>query len=391
VHVVAPLVMPSRFRPSPRRSYAVLSTYPPTPCGIATFAAALAGGIEEHGGEVEVVRLSDGLATADPRVAVELEPRHAPTALDAIRVLNRADVVIAQHEYGIYSGPDGEDVVDLLREVTVPTIVVAHTVLARPTTRQRMVLEAVVDAASAVVVMTDVARQRLSDAFAVEDSKIFVIPHGAAVHAAGPRLALRRGSPLVLTWGLLGPGKGIEWALDAFALLKDLRPRPRYLVAGATHPKVAAIDGEAYREMLMRRSWARGVASMVSFDAGYRSLEDLNALVAQAAVVLLPYDSQDQVTSGVLVDAVAAGRPVVSTAFPHAQELLGSGAGIVVDQRAPVALAAALRRVLTEPGLASSMAAEAARLAPELGWGSVAGRYAELASRLLVGHEAVPA
>jgi glycosyltransferase involved in cell wall biosynthesis len=124
------------------------------------------------------------------------------------------------------------------------------------------------------------------------------------------------------------------------------------------------------------------VGAAVTFDAGYRGLEALGEMIGASDVVVLPYDSADQVTSGVLVDAVAAGRPVVATAFPHAQELLASGAGLVVPQRDPDALAAALRRVLTEDGLAESMAAEARRLAPSLSWPAVARRYAALAQSL---------
>jgi polysaccharide biosynthesis protein PslF len=181
----------------------------------------------------------------------------------------------------------------------------------------------------------------------------------------------------------LGPGKGIEWAIDAVATLVDVRPRPTYVIAGATHPKVLARSGEAYREMLIGRAWSSGAAACVSFDDTYRDLASLTELIRSAELVVLPYDSQDQVTSGVLVDAVAAGRPVVSTAFPHAVELLGTGAGIVVPQRDPVALAAAIRSVLTDPDLAADMATEARRLAPDLSWNAVASQYDELAARLV--------
>ena len=193
----------------------------------------------------------------------------------------------------------------------------------------------------------------------------------------------------MLTWGLLGPGKGIEWAIDAMGLLGDLSPAPRYLIAGATHPKVVARSGERYRTMLQERAAWSSAAGNVSFDAAYRDLAALNTLIRSADVVVLPYDSRDQVTSGVLVDAVAAGRPVVSTAFPHAVELLASGAGLVVPQRDPRALAGAIRAVLTEPGLADAMAAEARRLAPGLSWTAVASRYALLAQGLLDDHDPV--
>ena len=135
-----------------------------------------------------------------------------------------------------------------------------------------------------------------------------------------------------------------------------------------------------------RTGWSRrerhGIASSVAFDDDYRDVASLTALIQSSTVVVLPYDSKDQVTSGVLVDAIAAGRPVVATAFPHAMELLASGAGIVVDHDDPDAMALALRRVLTRPELAASMAAEASRLAPSLGWPVIAGRYLELADHL---------
>ena len=185
-----------------------------------------------------------------------------------------------------------------------------------------------------------------------------------------------------MTWGLLGPGKGIEWAIDAMATMSDVRPRPSYVVAGATHPKVLARDGETYRRMLIGRCWNSGVAPWVSFDDSYRDLASLTRLISSADLVVLPYDSEDQVTSGVLVDAVAGGRPVVATAFPHAVELLASGAGIVVPQRDAAALAPTSSAASsTDPDLAESMAAEARRLAPELSWPAVAGRYDDLADR----------
>jgi glycosyltransferase involved in cell wall biosynthesis len=146
---------------------------------------------------------------------------------------------------------------------------------------------------------------------------------------------------------------------------------------------VLATAGESYRNGLIQQASRNGVADAVVFDATYRDVASLTELIQSCTVVALPYDSTDQVTSGVLVDAIAAGRPVVATAFPHAVELLASGAGIVVDRDDPEALVRALRRVLVEPGLASSMAAEASRLAPRMGWSVIAGAYLDLAQRLL--------
>ncbi len=381
----SPVFSPSRdaFRPTgTKRSYGFLSTFSPTPCGIATFSAALGGALAaQSGASIGVVRVgaNPGEPFAAPVVG-DLVGGSSASVRAAVELLNQFDVAVVQHEYGIYGGADGDDVLAVLDGLRVPVIVVAHTVVDAPTEHQRFVLNAVAHAADVVVVMTEAARRRLCSRFDVDEAKVVMIPHGAAVPLAGRDHTAR---PTILTWGLLGPGKGVEGVIDSLVELRDLRPRPRYLVAGRTHPKVLAAHGEAYREMLVRRASANGVAPLVEFDPSYRDLPSLAALIRGADVVVLPYDSRDQATSGVLVDAVAAGRPVIATAFPHAIELLSSGAGIVVPHHDPAAIAAALRRVLTEPGLAAAMSAEARRLSGALAWPAVAARYAVLADNAL--------
>ena len=150
-----------------------------------------------------------------------------------------------------------------------------------------------------------------------------------------------------------------------------------------------AADGESYRNARIKQAWRSGVAASVEFDADYRDVPTLTAMIQSCAAVVLPYDSRDQVTSGVLVDAIAAGRPVVATAFPHAVEMLASGAGIIVDHDDPDAMVDALTQLLTDPVRASRMAAEASRLAPNLGWPVVATAYLELADRLLLDRAAL--
>jgi glycosyltransferase involved in cell wall biosynthesis len=364
-------------------TYAVLSTYPPTQCGLATFSAALLAHLAQPGDDVRVVRVLDEPA---PRVAGEvvhdLVNGSAASAAAAADVLNGFDVVIVQHEYGIYGGPDGQDVIALLDALCVPSIVVLHTVLSRPTPRQRMILERVIAAASAVVTMTQTARSRLLDIYGALPEDVWVIPHGAADNRIAPSPAPAATLPRVLTWGLLGPGKGIEHAVDAMALLADHGLRVDYQVAGQTHPRVLDRDGEAYRQWLQARARSRGVADRVHFDSRFLPVPALSRLIGSADVVLLPYDSLEQVTSGVLIEAVTAGRPVVSTCFPHAVELLSGGAGLLVQRQDPAGIAGALRRVLTEPGLAARMSSHSAALAPRLLWPAVARSYRELASAL---------
>jgi len=189
----------------------------------------------------------------------------------------------------------------------------------------------------------------------------------------------------LLTWGLLGPGKGIEWVIDALAMVPELHDTVHYTVAGQTHPKIRANDGESYRNMLKRRAHLLGVSSLITFDDQYRSLDSLLELVNQSTCVVLPYDSDDQITSGVLVDAVSAGRPVIATAFPHADELLATGAGIVVPHRDPVSLAHAIRQVAHNREAVTQMAEATVPIAAEHRWSAVAAKYVDLGVRVLIG------
>ena len=365
----------------------VLSPYPPTLGGLATFSAALSDALCAHGADVSVVRVADGSPSSGGQVIGELVSGSAPSVGVCVDLLNQCDVAVIQYDDGIYGGVDGDDAAGILDGLRVPSIVIAHTILKDTTPHQRSILETIAATADQVVVMSEAAKQRLCSGYAVDRYNVTTIPHGATVPTVPP---LKRPSrPTILTWGLLGPGKGIERVIEAMGSLNDLPGRPRYLVAGPTHPKVLAADGEDYRDARTEQARRSGVADSVFLDGRYFNGSMLTALVQSAAVVVVPYDSTDQVSSGVLVDAIASGRPVVATAFPHAVEVLCSGAGVVVGHDDPGALATALRSILTQPRLAGSMAAEARRLAPAMAWPVVAGAYLRLAQRLVAERPAV--
>jgi glycosyltransferase involved in cell wall biosynthesis len=339
-------------------SVGILTTSPVTPCGLASFSASLATVLAEAGDRISVVPVDGGM----------------PPALD------QYDVVVVPHDFHATD----DRVPTVLDEVHRPVIAVLPTVLTDPSDHQREMLERVVARADAVVTMTVSARDLLIAGYRVDAAKISVIPHGAVGSAFGTGHGPRpSGAPVFLTWGLLSPGQGIESAIDAFAQLRHVRPSPRYRVVGPTHPRVLARDGEAYRQGLIARAAAREVDHLVSFDSTYLEGPALTRMVASADVVILPYESRDEVTSSVLIEAVAAGKPVVATAFPHAVELLSCGAGLVVPHDDPAALARALRRMLIEPRLVASMRDRGAEIAPELLWPAVAARYRQLAADLV--------
>lgn len=359
-------------------SLAIVSTFPPSACGLATFAAALANGLVANDvSDVGIVRCAvDDLPARDDRVVATLQPSRSSSIKEAAVALNSYDCALIQHEFGIFGGHDGDDVLRLMSHIDVPVVTTLHTIPTRPTPHQRETLEQVIAASSRVVTMTRAARERLFHLYDVDPRDVVTIPHGATLP---PPVAPRSAPvPTVLTWGLLGPGKGIEWVIDALAEVSDVLPRISYLVAGRTHPKVRERDGESYRDSLRARARARGVESQVVFDEIYRSVPELVDLVRSSTVVVLPYDSDDQVTSGVLVDAVACGVPVIATDFPHARELLSDGAGIVVPHRDPAALARAIRTVVTHPNIRGAMRRRAEELARLHDWSTVASDYLRL-------------
>jgi polysaccharide biosynthesis protein PslF len=364
-------------------TFGFLSTYPPTLCGLASFTASLRAALPpgSAGGVVRAVESAE--PASSPEVVGDLLAGSPASCRAAAALLDRDDVVIVQHEYGIYGGADGEDVLRVLELLRAPAIVVLHTVLSTPTPHQRAVLNGVVAAAAAIVVMSETARTRLVAGYDVPAGRLVVIPHGAPDTGGAAAVPHRSQHRQILTWGLLGPGKGIEWAIEAMALLPAQWPEPRYLVAGRTHPKVLAQQGESYRRSLQLRTERLGVRDRVRFDSRYLAAGSLGRLVAHAEVVLLPYDSRDQVTSGVLIEAVTARTPVVATRFPHAVELLSGGAGLLVDHQDPAGIAHALQEILVDRAAASRMVAAAGITARDLGWASVATQYGKLGAQLV--------
>ena len=378
-------------------SVAHLGTFPPTQCGLATFGAALTGSMREvqPARPVRVVDVVDVERPLPTGAAVQLV-NGQPTSLRRVaEFIAEHDALLIEHEFGIFGGDDGDEVLDLLDGVQAAgecaTVTVLHTVLDAPTVHQRRVVERVAAGSGRLVVMSRAAEERLLRRYEVEPQKVCVVPHGARLNPpVGQRPAGRR--PTVLTWGLLGPGKGLEAAIEAMVVVSSLIPPPRYVIAGQTHPKVQAQSGERYREGLQTQVRERGLQHVVEFDATYRDLDSLAALIRSADVVLLPYETREQVTSGVLVEAIASERPVVSTDFPHARELLVPGAGLVVPHGDPEALGRAVAEVLTRPRLAESMRAEARRIAASLAWHAVAAQYCRIIDEAVgeQAHEAAP-
>ena len=293
---------------------------------------------------------------------------------------NNADVLCVQHEFGIYGGPAGSHLLALLKEVRMPVVTTLHTVLREPNTAQRIVMDELVRRSDRVVVMARKGAEILREVYRVPESKIDVIPHGipnipfADTGIYKAQLGVE-GRMVLLTFGLLGPGKGIEHVIEALPEMVRRHPSLVYLVLGATHPHLVAREGESYRLSLERLAEDRGVKEHVIFYNRFVSLDDLKEFIGATDIYVTPYLNEQQITSGTLAYVFGAGKAVVSTPYWHAQELLADGRGKLVPFRNPRALAEAVCEYLDDPALMERTRHAAYAMGREMIWPAVAQRY----------------
>lgn len=363
---------------------ALVGTYPPTACGIATFTADVAESLGGAGLDVSVVPV---LAKA-PCCGIAIAQHDWSSYIDAAHKLNASgpDVVVVQHEFGIFGGIAGSYIVDFAEAVRAPLVLTLHTVLSPYSATQREVIDRLVALAETVIVFTETARRILVGQGLGDTTPIRVIPHGAPVEMyAQHDLALVRDSlgiaadtQVLSTFGLLSPGKGIELALAALAEIVVAEPRVVYLVAGRTHPAVEREFGETYRRQLVDLVHHLGLVDHVMFLDRFLTVAELAAVLSITDVFLTPYVGGDQIVSGALTFAVAAGCPVVSTPYRYAQDILADGAGLLVPFGDAHAFSDAVIALLAD-GPARTRARDAARLvAAAMNWPSIGRTIAAL-------------
>jgi glycosyltransferase involved in cell wall biosynthesis len=374
---------------------AIVSTYPPRPCGIGTFSrdlrAALIGA--DSSLKVDVVSIvRDQFMSTEPEVlsVIRQDVRADYVAMPALLDGRGTDVVLIEHEYGIFGGESGSYVLSLVQELRQPFVVTLHTVLSTPTARQADVLTALCRRAALVTVFTETARRMVVDAGVVTPDRVCVVPHGAPAmllsniaeatstgdpvletEGLHPTMATLEGRTVLSTFGLISPGKGIETAIEALAMIVPLHPDVLYLVAGQTHPEVVKEEGERYRLSLERLVRDYGLERNVQFLDRFLTVEELAFLLSSTDIYLTPYLSREQIVSGALTFAVVAGCPVVSTPYFYAEDLLASGAGALVPFDDPAAFAKGVLQFLDNPDELATAALEARRVGAGLTWPSV--------------------
>jgi glycosyltransferase involved in cell wall biosynthesis len=370
---------------------AFVSTYPPRRCGIAAFTSDLL--IAVGGGEVVALHPSGG-PTAYPAEVRHVIRRDDATGYErtARRLSASAvDVVSIQHEFGIWGGTHGANVLDFVRALDIPAVSTLHTVLPSPPPAQRRIVRELGIESAATVVMSRSAARLLAERYDVDPARIQVLPHGVPdldlVDPDGTKPGLDlAGRRVVLSFGLLGPGKGYESVIDALAAVVPAIPNVCYVVLGVTHPDLVSREGEAYRRGLKVLAAARGVADHVCFVDRFVDVTELGRWLKAADVFVTPYPNLEQAVSGTLSYAVGAGKPVISTPYAYAVELLADGRGMLVPAGSVDALSAALVRLLGDAGLRAAMGRRAYAYGRRMVWAEVGAAYRRLFARVVATH-----
>ena len=371
---------------------AYVATYPPQLCGIATFTADLAATTGSHA--VVAVQPPQPLIPYAPEVGYRIrrdvpgDYMRAAAWLDA----SGSDVVSIQHEYGIWGGADGAHVLDLVRALGTPSVATLHTVLENPTPSQHHVLAELVGMVKATVVMSVSAARLLTHAYGIDAARVEIVPHGVpdlplvAPERIKPTLGLD-GRTLILSFGLLGPGKGYESVIAAMPALVRKVPDALYVIAGATHPDLLRREGESYRRRLETLAASLGVAESVRFEGRFMDVAELSAWLMAADVFVTPYPNLEQIVSGTLSYAMGAGKAIVSTPYAYARERLAQGRGLLVEPGSTGALAEALIEVAQDRELRLKLGQRAYAHSRGMLWSEVAKGYRRVFERVA---QAVP-
>lgn len=360
-----------------------LSTYPPRACGIATFTQDLVRALNATGKiKTGIVAISDGNYDYPPEVRFSLNQQDAndyPAVAERINS-SGADQLMIEHEFGIYGGKSGAYLLKLTPFLRIPYSVTLHTVLPKPTRKQKEIISSLAKGCRKMVTMSAFSVKILQDVYGVPKEKIAVANHGVPELPLGSRDALKKGGSLtgrfvVSTFGLLSPGKGLEYGIGAIALAAKKRPEIIYLILGQTHPVIKARFGEKYREKLIKTAGDLGISENVRFVNRYLTKEEIIRYLSLSDVYMTPYLGKDQAVSGTLAYAVGYGKVIVSTPYPYAQEMLADGRGLLAKFCSSVSLSKCILKVMDHPELQAEMERKTLAFGKNMMWSQVAERY----------------
>ena len=368
---------------------ALIGNSPPRLCGIATFTedlrAALSAAYRRLAVDLYAMNDVGGRYDYGPEVVCTIDQDDLSDYQLAAQRINEsgADVVLVQHEYGIFGGPAGSLLLRLLDRVEAPVVVTLHTVLQDPNAEQRAVIEALMRRSARMIVMAEKGREILERVHGVPRGRVAVVPHGVPDRPLRDPAELQRdfgfeGHRILLTFGLLSPNKGIETMIRAMPAIVSAHPDALYVVLGATHPHLVAREGESYREGLVALAEEVGVSNNVRFIDGFLQQELLLDYLEASDIYVTPYLHEAQITSGTLSYAVGLGKPVVSTPYWHAAELLADGVGLLTDFGDSEGFAQAIVGLLDDAGQMEALRRRAWEIGRSMIWARLADAYVEI-------------
>jgi glycosyltransferase involved in cell wall biosynthesis len=373
--------------------FSVVGNYLPRLCGIATFTTDLIQSMvrESPSKDYWAVAMNDTPGGYDYPQDVRFEINQKRfqeyrLAADFLN-MNRIDLVCLQHEYGIYGGNYGKHILALLHNLRMPVVTTLHTVLRNPDLGQKETLEEILYASDKVVVMSEHAVDILQDLYAIERKRIVFVPHGIPdIQFIDPNYYKDQfrveGKKVLLTFGLLSPGKGIEHVIDALPKVVKRHPDTVYIVLGVTHPHVKRESGESYRISLQQRARTLGIEKHLMFHNRFVSLEKLCEFIICADIYITPYLNKEQITSGTLAYAVGAGKAVISTPYRYAEEMLADSRGKIVPFADTEAIASTVLRLFDDPVEMNAMRKRAYKYSRNMVWGTVARSYLNVFNEL---------
>jgi glycosyltransferase involved in cell wall biosynthesis len=363
-----------------------VATYPPRRCGIATFTHDLAVATGDH--EIVALHPPEGPVAypMDVRYWIRRDEREDYLRVAGSLNRSRAGIVSIQHEYGIWGGDDGESVLGFVAALQMPIVTTLHTVPQNPTAGQRRVLMSLISASSATVVMSRSAAALLERVYGVEAGALDVVPHGVPdlplvdPDTVKPNLGVPT-APMILSFGLIGPGKGYESVIEAMPAVIRACSEAYYVILGATHPELLRREGEAYRTKLMRLAGDLGVADRVLFVDRFVSRSELGRWLTAADIFVTPYPNLDQIVSGTLAYAMSAGKACVSTRYVYAREMLENGRGRLVasDSRE---MADSLSELIRDDDLRDRLGRRAYDFSRTMIWPAIGARYKRIFDRV---------
>jgi glycosyltransferase involved in cell wall biosynthesis len=375
-----------------------IGTYSPKQCGIATFSKDLRDSLTRLGERTAIAAVSDPYFnyTYPDEVSYVIRQTKLEDYANTANKINRntgLDCVIIQHEYGIYGGADGDYLLEFTVRLKKPFLLVTHTILPNPTANQKSVLSALCRQAAVVVCMTRISSSMLSSVYGAEPEKVYIIHHGVPAFKIQDRNLLKEEygyerRELITTFGLIGPGKGIEIGIRALKRLVMKHKNLMYLIVGRTHPMLVEHEGEGhgdhYRKTLVELVHRLGMQDHVEFVNEFLEPEELGEYLYMTDIYLSPYPDLNQAISGTLAYALGCGRAIVSTPYLYALEMLSEGQrGLVTLDATAESLAELLDRVLSQPDLKLQLEKRAALLGAKVKWPHIARQYADLAESVL--------